>query len=346
MSLSAGGISDRESFNADLPSLAQEVNCPVCGSPCAGEPLYRYTAEQAAAHFCPPTRDKDRNRRLQECIRALWQDKVCQVLQCTTCGFAFGHPFVSGNEEFYSILHEQRDYPTWRWDYDVAFAEAVQKFTGGRILDIGAGVGMFLRRLSADWECCAVEGSSLTRRDLEANGVKVFQNLSEAVPHNRGTFQVITLFQVLEHIAQFETLLSQCHELLTPEGRLVVTVPDGDAMIRQERLTGCADMPPNHINKWSVASLLRVLTQSGFECSQPIFEPPSWKNLKTNLHMRVAADATERESLAAQAYRIQTRFLRRAALSLLAGPALLQMLPNRRQLMLGGAFAIIGVKRG
>lgn len=346
MSSSAVGISDRESVHNDLRSPSPEVNCPVCASPCTGEPLYRYTVEQAAAHFCPRTRDSDRNRRLQECIRALWQDEECEILQCDGCGFAFGHPFVGGDEEFYSILHEQRDYPAWRWDYDVAVAEAVDKFPGGRILDIGAGVGMFLRGMDTGWECYAVEGSELTRRELENTGVKVLRNLSEAVERHTGTFHVITLFQVLEHIADFEPLLKQCQRLLVPEGRLVITVPDGEAMIRQERLTGCADMPPNHINKWTPTSLSQVLMRSGFECSQPIFEPPSWKNLQANLHMRVVADATKDESLAAQAYRIRTRFLRIIAISLLAGPALLKMLPLGRQLRRGGAFAMIGAKRG
>jgi len=268
------------------------------------------------------------------------------VLQCGQCGFAFGYPFAGGDEEFYSILHEQKDYPEWRWDYDVATREAVDKFSGGRILDIGAGVGMFLRSMGTGWESYAVEGSELTRRQLEAKGIRIFRDLADAARSHSCKFQVITLFQVLEHLADFEVLLKQCHELLAIGGRLVVTVPDGEAMIRQERLTGCADMPPNHINKWTPGSLSRVLMRSGFEHGQPIYEPSSWKNLKANLHMRVSADATEQKSLAAQVYRIRNRRLRIAALSVLAGPALLRMLPHSSQLRRGGAFAMIGSKRG
>jgi SAM-dependent methyltransferase len=321
------------------------VNCPVCGSQCAVPPLYCYTVEQAAAHFCPPTRDVARNRRLQECIGALWQGNECAIHHCNQCGFAFGYPFVGGDEEFYRILHEQKDYPAWRWDYDVAISEAVKKFDGGKILDIGAGVGMFLRGLGGSWECYAVEGSEVTRRELEASVITVFRDMSGAAQSHAGTFQVVTLFQVLEHIAEFELVLEQCRELLAKGGRLVVTVPDGDAMIRQQRLTGCHDMPPNHIGKWTPDSLFRVLQRTGFDCGQPIYEPPSWRNLKANLHMRVSADAAERKSLAAQAYRIRSKPLRIVALSLLGGPALLRMLPYGRQLRLGGAFAMIGLAK-
>jgi hypothetical protein len=114
-------------------------------------------------------------------------------------------------------------------------------------------------------------------------------------------------------------------------------------MIRQERLTGCHDMPPNHINKWTPESLAVVLKRAGVECGQPIYEPSSWKNVKANLHMRVGADATDNNSLAAQFYRIRNRPLRIAALSLLAVPALLRMLPHGRALRSGGAFAMVGV---
>lgn len=319
------------------------VNCPVCAKPCSDPPMYSYTASEAAAHFCPVTRDRDRFLRLESSINGLWQGSECRIYRCGDCGFGFGFPFVGGDEEFYGILHEQRGYPDWRWDYDVAIAEAVKKFDGGKILDVGAGVGMFLRGLDGSWECYAVEGSEVTRRELEASGIRVFRDLSDSAQPNAERFQVVTLFQVLEHIAEFKLLLKQCRDLLAPGGRLVVTVPDGDAMIRQERVTGCHDMPPNHINKWTPESLSRVLRRTGLECSQPIFEPASWSNLKANLHMRVSADALDHNSLTAQAYRIRNKRLRTVALSLLGGPALLRMLPHGHQLRLGGAFAMVGV---
>lgn len=321
------------------------VCCPACGSQCSQTPLYRYTASQAAAHFCPVTRDKDRNRRLRECIRRLWNSDDCVVLRCRDCGFAFGFPFIGGDEDFYAILHEQKDYPAWRWDYDIAITRAINLFDGGRILDIGAGVGMFLRRLGSEWEPHAVEGSESTRRELEAAGVTVFRNLMEAARSEAGTFQVVTLFQVLEHVANFDPLLEECRQLLATGGRLIITVPDADAMIRQERLTGCPDMPPNHIGKWSPESLSRVLQRVGFQVSEPICEPPSWLNVKASLHMKVMSNASRGRSLAAQVYRIQNKRLRVLGLACLGVPALLVMLPNISQLRLGGAFAMVGVAR-
>ena len=113
--------------------MGSPPTCPACSAACADPPLFRYTAEQAAAHFCPPVREPDRNARLRRCVERLWGGDDCEVLRCRECGFGFGRPFVGGDEEFYSILHEQAGYPAWRWDYDVALDKVIR----GRLYRIG-----------------------------------------------------------------------------------------------------------------------------------------------------------------------------------------------------------------
>ena len=113
-------------------------------------------------------------------------------LRCRECGFGFGFPFVGGDEEFYSILHEQRGYPDWRWDYDVALSHALSRYAGGKILDVGAGVGKFLRRLGPAWDRYAVEASDLNRADLNLRA-SVFR-VSLSGKKARGGGSVITSF--------------------------------------------------------------------------------------------------------------------------------------------------------
>lgn len=315
--------------------------CPVCGNSCSDRPLYRYTASESATHFCPLSRNADRNRRLRDCIRRLWGREECFILRCRECGFAFGYPFVGGDEEFYSILHEQKGYPAWRWDFDFAIQHALTVFRNGRILDVGAGVGNFLKVLGPAWRCFAVEASESNRQELTKTGIHVFPDLSVAALTEANSIEIITLFQVLEHIAEFKLVLAQCRKLLCPRGLLVITVPDGDAMIRQETLTGCADMPPNHINKFTPASLSLALTEAGFSPGPAYSEPSSWRRIPAALHLSVMAKAKDEHSLAAQVYRISNKRLRQLALGLLSVPALFSMLPRIGELKAGGAFAMV-----
>ncbi len=323
-------------------SLSKE-DCPVCGTPCEAAPLYEYTAARAAAHFCPPVRDEERNRRLTACIRRLWGGDSCAVMRCGECGFGFSVPFVGGDEEFYGILHEQKGYPQWKWDFEFAHQEALGGGAGGKVLDIGAGDGAFLRSLADKWERYAVEGSEDTRKALEKDGITVFRDLEAAAQESPKTFQIVTLFQVLEHLSDFRPVLSQAKQLLAPGGRIVITVPDGDAMITQERCTGCPDMPPNHVCKWTPRSLSLALEEAGFQPGDATMEPASLGNLGKNMHLKVLANAAMPGSISSQVYRIPERKIRIPFLAVLGCLSLISMAPHLGKLRKGGAFAMLGV---
>ena len=322
---------------------AHSEACPVCGEPCTDPPLFHHTAEQAAAHFCPPSRDPSRFRRLRDAIERLWEGEDCKVLRCGACGFAFGVPFVGGDEEFYSILHESHAYPSWRWDYDIAVNNAVKRSTGGRALDVGAGEGLFLKGLdAARWQRYAVEGSETTRALLEKANIRVLRDLQQTALDERGKFELVTMFQVLEHLADFKRYLALARALLRAGGWLVVTVPDCDAMLRQPSLTGEHDMPPNHINKFTPGSLSRAMREAGFTPGEPQYEPRSPSQIQSALHELVRTDARDPNTLAARCYRVRDRRLRAPLLAVAAVftlPRLVRAVPRLGR----GAFGVVAV---
>jgi SAM-dependent methyltransferase len=318
-------------------------HCPICRA--SGSHLSviaRYSVEQSASHFCTATRNSERNARLQMVISRLWGQGYTDVLRCADCGFGFGHPYVGGDEAFYAILHEQRGYPRWRWEYDIALRHVVP--LGGdsrRALDIGAGSGQFLKALGTDWARFAVEGSETTREVLRREGINVFPTLDAIRGEEWEAFHLISLFQVLEHIAPFEETLRHCRRLIQSNGRLVISVPDGDAMVEQERVTGCADMPPNHINKFTPGSLQRALNASGFAVVETVHERPSVKTIMSTIDLMVRSDATRSTSLAAWVYRFKKRRVRAILLAFVAVPTGLRLLPRWRYLLTGGSFLVI-----
>ncbi|MBC7922089.1 MAG: class I SAM-dependent methyltransferase [Ferruginibacter sp.] len=259
------------------------------------------------------------------------------------CGFGFGHPYVGGDEEFYSILHEQKGYPGWKWDFDYARNKINASSGSGKLLDVGAGEGQFLVRMKENFECFALEGSETTRNELKSKGITVFADVTEAVEQYPGKFDYVTVFQVLEHLSDFRDLLSACKRLLKPGGNIILTVPDCDAMILQEIVTGCADMPPNHINKWTPNSLKIALNEAGFKTSTAIRQPDSYANITGALHLKLIHDATRKNTLASQVYKLRDKRVRVPFLALLAIPALLKMAFSFSKLRKGGSFAISGI---
>ena len=276
-------------------------------------------------------------------ILGLWPDGECTVRRCDECGFGFGDPYVAGDDEFYSILHEQMGYPKWRWDYDVALS-ITGSTAAKRVLDIGAGSGNFLRSLDPSCERYAVESSPTTVSVLREHGVETVSELSQFGPDYDGYFDVITMFQSLEHIAPPGDVLQECARLLARGGKLIVTVPDADAMFKQERVLGTPDMPPNHINKWSRDSLSRAMRAGGLTPGHYEKEGVSARNVRAKLHMRISNDAQSPSSIAGFVYRLNRRPVRAALMAGLAPFALLRLLPHVGFLTSGGAFALAAEK--
>ena len=110
--------------------------------------------------------------------------------------------------------------------------------TGGRALDIGAGFGDFLHQLSLSgaWETVGTEVSA----EAAAFAREQFGNdvLHGQVEETRvsGTFDLITLWHVLEHLPQPGQTLALVAELLAPGGVLAMALPN-DSQARLRYLT-------------------------------------------------------------------------------------------------------------
>jgi 2-polyprenyl-3-methyl-5-hydroxy-6-metoxy-1,4-benzoquinol methylase len=319
--------------------------CPVCATPCTGAPRHRFRVEQAAAHFCPPTRSFERYQRLVACIRRLWDGDTAEVYICPSCGFGFGHPYKGGDEEFYSVMADETRYPRWKWDYQIAFDHVIVPQKMGRILDIGAGVGYFLQRLPESWEKFATEASPFTREELAKRGVNCYTDTHEAMQKAASTFDVVTLFQVLEHLDCFRQVIQDTATLLKPGGKTIIVVPNAEKVWQIEKYTGCLDMIPNHINKWTPQSLTKVLAEFNLSVCTTARQPPSLGQFLYCCALAVTARGSyQPRSIAARAYRIKSRRWRVPLFAALAVGQFVKLLPHARLLSNTGSLAVIAVK--
>lgn len=325
-------------------AVSHGPNCPVCGSACDFPPTFRYTAERAAAHFCPPDRDAERHARLTSCIRRLWGRRETEVYYCRECGFGFGWPFVGGDGEFYRIIHESAGYAPWRWEYGETI-ELASRLLGqnATVLDIGAGDGSFLKRTPPGWKRFASESTEVTRAMLRDAGINVIEDIDRAAAESPASFDLVTLFQVIEHIADHRPVLTTARRLLKPGGLIVLSTPHATELLEQMKATRCPDMPPNHITKWTEKSLGIALNQTGFELVESRREPASWKQLPNSLYLRVKADSIESPgSPASIANRVRNRRVRGHLLRAAGLWSGLLMLPRLGRAKLAANFLVVG----
>src|ERR1039458_3267260 len=119
--------------------------CPACGS--VQCPIIEtHSFKEAATHLIPPRRSPERHARLQDELRQLWSGERVLIRRCESCGFGFADPFRAGTPEIYNLITAgDEHYPRDRFE----FARTLQAIRGGRLLEIGAGDGAFLRRAHA-----------------------------------------------------------------------------------------------------------------------------------------------------------------------------------------------------
>ncbi len=94
----------------------------------------------------------------------------------------------------------------------------------GKILDIGAGVGDFLAVAKNDgWETFGTEPSDKAKAIAIKKGVSFVDNLSQL---ENNSFDIITMWHVLEHVPDLENQIAQLKRLLKPSGTILIAVPN------------------------------------------------------------------------------------------------------------------------
>ncbi|EIA09954.1 class I SAM-dependent methyltransferase [Flavobacterium frigoris] len=94
----------------------------------------------------------------------------------------------------------------------------------GRILDIGAGTGDFLSVAKQNgWQIIGVEPSKKAKAIAIKKEVSFVEDTAELENHS---FDVITMWHVLEHVPDLDNQIKELKRLLKPNGSLIVAVPN------------------------------------------------------------------------------------------------------------------------
>ena len=195
-----------------------------------------------------------------------------RILRCRDCTFGF-RQFRPSDEQL-NRLYTQADAGayedekagrTWtaEWNAGVVLQH---RAVPGRILDVGCASGAFLKAMLAHgWSGEGVEPAAvqfaLASEALTARCRLHQCSLQEA--KLEGQFDVVSLWDVLEHVPDPLPFLCRCRDLLAPGGLIVLNVPDLDSF--QARLLGrrWPLLLAEHLNYFNLGSLRKCAARAG-----------------------------------------------------------------------------------
>lgn len=182
--------------------------------------------------------------------------------ECQACGLQFFDRLEPGDAEFYSQLTSTVAcyYSSEKWDFRAALDYVG---SGQKTLDIACGAGEFVARaMAAGALARGVDTNPSAVATARQRGLTVDCMPLDAFAAQCGeTFDVVTAFQVIEHIPAVGPFMAAATQCLKPGGTLIVTVPN---RLRRFRDTfEPLDAPPHHLSRWTSAQLRQLAALSG-----------------------------------------------------------------------------------
>lgn len=236
-------------------------DCPLCG---AEEVQFRFTAKGYRIFLCPKCT-------VQFVFPTPTEEQIAEIYS--------DDYFKRGNKYAASLSHVAKLSQSPEVANDESKIRLVQNYTDGkRLLDVGCALGGFLLRAKeSGFDVSGVEYSeSAAKHSREVHGLDVSQGtlFEAALPSE--SFDVVTMWDVIEHLADPHENLAEVSRLLKPGGILVMTT--GDVNSLWSRLLGKywqLMTPPQHLFYYSPTSLKTAIANQSLEACDIRYEGKS-----------------------------------------------------------------------
>lgn len=200
--------------------------------------------------------------------------------RCSECGFIYADPQIkeskllvyyegsSSTDIWIDVLLSDDNfiYDEMKYNKGLDLIETFQK--PGRLLDIGCSIGHFLK-IAHDrgWDTIGLE---LNKRALkharEVWNLNVMEKLLEEASFPASSFEVVTMWGVIEHLKNPFEVMNEIHRILVTGGVVLTFCPNIESLVCRilHEKTSCID-GRNHCGYFSPRTIRFLLEKSGFE---------------------------------------------------------------------------------
>jgi 2-polyprenyl-3-methyl-5-hydroxy-6-metoxy-1,4-benzoquinol methylase len=205
-------------------------------------------------------------------------EEIFHIVKCTSCNFIYTNPIPPENEigKYYKsekyISHTDTSKGIINKLYHLvrnitlkSKLELINKLSlKGKILDIGCGTGHFLKECKNNgWQVDGTEPDNEARKLAEE---LTHSKISETVFGNKNlnSYNIISLWHVLEHIHKLNETLEQVKKLLKEDGHIIIAVPNCDSIDSKyyKEFWAAYDVP-RHLYHFTQETIEKLLKNHG-----------------------------------------------------------------------------------
>lgn len=202
-------------------------------------------------------------------LRPLPAYRRAHLVRCRDCGLVFAGRDPSEEElarNYGEYSREDADSPLTRQRYRELLDGFEPYRRTGRILDMGCGIGYFLEEAERrGWEAHGTEFEPRAVEIVRGKGLRCLQAPLRAGSLEPGSFDVITAFEVVEHLREPQAEAATIAAALRPGGLFYCTTPNfGSLSRRLLRARWRVIAYPEHLSYFTPSTLRSWLARSGF----------------------------------------------------------------------------------
>ncbi len=211
--------------------------------------------------------------------RFVWKKEGFDFHACSRCGIVFVAPMLRADftfemyasselmrQYFEMMRHPTRDrFERAKYQYALQQLSDLKGWTTGRILDIGCGTGRFLDvAVETGWRAEGVEIERRCVEDARSRGLTIHDRLFRASEFDTREVDVISCWDVLEHVADPRGLVGEMKAALSPGSVVLISVPNVESLaVRVLHESSTQFCGYSHVNYFGVATLRRLLEGAG-----------------------------------------------------------------------------------
>jgi SAM-dependent methyltransferase len=207
-------------------------------------------------------------------VKDEFKDDFIYLVEDTETGFEFFSPFQAGSEKFYHDFYHNVNYQQDKQEYHYA-----KNFIndGDEVLDVGCGTGNFSTYIpQAKFTGLELTQASVDRAQQKGLNVKKL-TIQEFNEQNQKEYDVVTSYQVLEHVEDPSGFIEHCLKPLKKGGLLVLSVPNNDGYKFLE-VNSHTNIPPHHISRWTLKTFVFIANKLNLDIYDYYYDSDTLKN--------------------------------------------------------------------